>query len=94
MGRIIDADELKRELAWLYKNAEWGSREIHFSLADMECNIDMMPTVYIIRHAKWIGGELGYCSACGHSGCFSDIWDGCLDMFCPNCGARMDDETD
>ena len=92
MGRIIDADELKRELAWLYKNAEWGSREIHFSLADMECNIDMMATVYIIRHAKWIGGELGYCSSCGHYGCASDIWNGCKDMYCPNCGARMDDE--
>lgn len=51
-----------------------------------------LPEVDPIRHAKWIGGERGYCSACGHSGCFSDIWDGCLDMFCPNCGARMDDE--
>ncbi len=41
--------------------------------------------------AYWIGKELGECSNCGHNGCSSDIWNGCLQMFCPNCGAKMED---
>ena len=41
------------------------------------------------KKGKWIGGELGKCSVCGHEGCASDIWSGCGGMFCPNCGAKM-----
>ena len=42
------------------------------------------------KKGKWIGGEIGYCSCCGHKGCASDIWNGCDDgEFCPNCGADM-----
>ena len=36
--------------------------------------------------AKWIGGEIGHCSVCGHEGSASDIWSGCKNTFCPNCG--------
>ena len=44
---------------------------------------------------KWIGGEIGYCSCCGHKGCASDIWNGCDDgEFCPNCGADMRGDQD
>lgn len=41
------------------------------------------------KKGRWIGGEFGRCSICGHSGIASDIWDGCKGMFCPNCGADM-----
>ena len=44
------------------------------------------------KTGKWTGGELGYCSVCGHEGCASDIWNRCKGMFCPNCGAKMVDE--
>lgn len=43
------------------------------------------------RTGKWIGGELGYCSVCGHEGCASDIWDRCKGMFCPNYGAKLEE---
>lgn len=42
------------------------------------------------KTGKWIGGELGNCSVCGHTGCASDIWDRCAYTFCPNCGARLE----
>lgn len=39
---------------------------------------------------KWIGGELGECSICGHEGCASDIWTGCEKTYCPNCGNELE----
>lgn len=42
------------------------------------------------KRGKWIGGEIGRCSVCGHSGCASDIWSGCETYYCPNCGAKME----
>ena len=41
------------------------------------------------KKGEWLGGELGNCSVCGHYGCASDIWNGCKDRYCPNCGADM-----
>ena len=42
------------------------------------------------KTGKWIGGELGNCSCCGHEGCASDIWDRCAHMYCPNCGSKLE----
>jgi hypothetical protein len=42
--------------------------------------------------AHWVGGELGFCDRCGHWGCASDIWSGCEEEYCPNCGAKMEEE--
>jgi len=44
------------------------------------------------KTGKWIGGELGFCTCCGHEGCASDIWDRCTYTFCPNCGAYLEVE--
>lgn len=47
------------------------------------------------KNGRWIGGEIGHCSCCGHKGCASDIWNDCNDgRFCPNCGADMRGEQD
>ena len=43
--RLISADALKAALQGLYQVAGWEKRDIHFSLSDMECNIDYMPTI-------------------------------------------------
>ena len=52
-----------------------------------------LPSVHLEQKTGyWIGEELGKCSNCGHSGCASDIWNGCEQMFCPNCGAKMESE--
>lgn len=50
----------------------------------------LRPALHTREKGKWIGGELGECSVCGHKGCASDIWTGCKGiMYCPNCGADM-----
>ena len=43
--RLIDADEFISELQKLYDYARWDQREVHFSLADIICNIEMIPTI-------------------------------------------------
>ena len=43
--RLIDADAFKAEMRELYRDAGWDLREVHYSQLDMECNIDMMPTI-------------------------------------------------
>lgn len=43
--RLIDANDFIEKMHELYEQAKWGKREIHFSLADLECNVDMMPTI-------------------------------------------------
>ena len=44
----------------------------------------------MMEKGKWIGGELGHCSVCGHEGCASDIWSGCEHTRCPNCGTLLE----
>ena len=51
MSRLIDADAFIEELKELYKQAGWEDRDIHFSLADVISNIEMMPVNSII-HCK------------------------------------------
>ena len=46
------------------------------------------------KKGKWIGGELGYCTCCGHEGCASDMWDRCDKPHCPNCGAEVEVDRD
>lgn len=45
MARLIDADAFKAEGRKLYREAGWDLRDIHYSQMDVECNIDMMPTI-------------------------------------------------
>lgn len=86
--RPIDADALKSVFTEKSTEAVCGA-ELCKAIISRICDaptVDAKP----VRHGKWIGGDLGYCTACGHEGCASDIWDGCTGMYCPNCGAKMD----
>lgn len=64
-------------------------KEMWDEFDDVE-RVDAVP----VRHGSWIGGEIGQCSVCGHTGCASDIWNDGNQMFCPHCGARMDGKGD
>ena len=43
--RTIDSDDFLNQSTELYKDAGWDEREVHFSLADLRCNLKMMPIV-------------------------------------------------
>lgn len=40
MTKIIDADSFLKSMENLYTLAGWDEREVHFSLADLRCNLD------------------------------------------------------
>ena len=48
----IDSDDFLKQSTELYEHAGWDEREVHFSLADLRCNLEMMPTVE--AESKWI----------------------------------------
>lgn len=73
----------------LYPLAD-ADRAINYALnVAMSC-VENVPAEERRKTGRWIGGENGRCSECGHKGCASDIWDGCKEMFCPSCGAKME----
>ncbi|MBE6111267.1 MAG: hypothetical protein E7194_12780 [Erysipelotrichaceae bacterium] len=51
--RAIDGDDFLKQSTELYEFAGWDEREVHFSLADLRCNLEMMPTVEAIP-VEWI----------------------------------------
>lgn len=69
----------------------WNPVELHIKNAEeaIEGIKKLIPAMKWSLKATWIGGELGYCSACGHEGCASDIWNRCDNKYCPNCGCRI-----
>lgn len=83
--RLIDADALKKHYAWW----EDDRQKLFDSIVDQQPTVDAVPA----RHGKWIGyaGTVGAeCSLCRK---WMDVLQGTAEMnYCPNCGARMDEE--
>lgn len=83
MGRLIDADALKKDLTRFY-DGEVVARK----LIDEQQTVDAVPVV----HGHWKEDPSGYgfwiCSACGFVSEASAA--NMLYKFCPVCGARMD----
>lgn len=58
MPKYINSDDFLIQMQMLYKAAGWEKRDVHFSLADLECNIAMMPSILIpgafnCQYCKW-----------------------------------------
>ena len=87
--RLIDADALKEHLI----GNRYGVKAIYYAI-DHAPTIDVRPVV----HGHWTRKWDTHCSACGVG--FSempysyDVEDGpgYVEMFCPNCGAIMDEK--
>lgn len=90
-------DELirKSDVIEIMENLIYDMSEVSTIPQLAKQSIENLPSVQQKQTlAYWIGKELGECSNCGHNGCSSDIWNGCLQMFCPNCGARMEERAE
>lgn len=84
--KFINATELMTELAMLYKHADWSPRECHFSLFDMQMNIDGMKPADVVpvvrckdcKHynpeARCVGGTYHGCKVLdGPDGCEMEV---------------------
>ena len=85
--RLIDADELEM-INWTFAKPPFSRKTVQ-KMIDMARTIDATP----VRHGKWIDRngaivapfwERYECSECG-------VMSG-NNKYCPNCGARMDEE--
>ena len=87
IDELMKRDKALRNINWYDKPfAEGECKGIDDALEIINALPSAQPET---RKGKWIGGELGYCSCCGHEGCASDIWTGCKQTYCPNCGAKI-----
>lgn len=99
MSRYIDADALKKHYAWW----EDDRQKLFDSIVDQQPTVDAVP----VRHGKWIKGsetkrikenrygvlfDAYYCSACESEAYWDSDYGQILFHYCPNCGARMDEE--
>ena len=87
--RLIDADALKLDIMCVY-----GSNPQYINWLNHAPTVDAVPVV----HGEWLPiievNEYGepyqsgvYCSECGETSIYEP-------NYCPNCGARMDEEGD
>lgn len=89
--RLIDADALSKFIDCGHFN---NPNEKLYSENDIEEMIFLMPTIDAapVKHGKWVRNDYGdignyHCSECGKiCMCNGDY------AYCPNCGARIDEE--
>lgn len=96
--RLIDADALKFDIMCVY-----GSNPQYIRWLNHAPTVDAVP----VRHGKWIKGsetkrikenrygvlfDAYYCSACESEAYWDSDYGQILFHYCPNCGARMDEE--
>ena len=87
--RLIDADALRKNIIGVYMAAySCRDEDIADMMEDVLYEIDTAPTVDAepVRHGNWMGTV---CSACGKSTSFYYDCD-----YCPNCGAKMEEQDD
>ena len=77
------------------RNAMWNRS--FYALHD---DIEDMTAAYIVpvRHGRWeMRGGKRYCTSCGERACVTrdseDFWYTIGTPYCPNCGAKMDEEA-
>jgi hypothetical protein len=97
--RLIDADRLIEDMgASCLPIMEKGISEITGDESCIVDHINAAPTVDAVPvvHARWISGYRETCSAC-RTGFDDDIFyiqgGFAMPKYCPNCGARMDGES-
>lgn len=86
--RLIDADVLYTELVKMNDFGELSAKKA-IRIVSKAQTVDAVP----VRHGKWIGKNIGdehydYCSECRYI-----EWNA-PNNYCPNCGAKMDEDEE
>ena len=85
MSKLIDKENFWLQITSRYK--EW------LTLEQLQNELGKAPTVDAapIKYGYWLMsiGEYGVCDSCGH---IVDLMDGSPHNYCPDCGARMEEE--
>lgn len=102
--RLIDADALKKAMDGYWGRCQRIRKPRNGETAvflDVMATVEKQPTINTVpvpvRHGKWIrtgrtniyGGHQLVCSVCGDSLMVQNIE---CELYCRNCGARMDEE--
>ena len=84
--RLIDADELKKEVG-SYNPVKFTHEYGYVIRVE---DIDHAPTIDPVKHGRWIehGKDENRCSLCGWG-----VWVN-TNNYCPNCGAKMDEVSE
>lgn len=98
MTRLIDADAVIKYIEEYWEMVKRGkpSRGMTAVMQNIKTIVNSLPTVDAVQHGKWINANEGRwntcevlkCSECGEL----DNRMYKTDKYCPNCGARMDEE--
>lgn len=96
MARLIDADELKKDLKELELRTadEWGWQEMCDGLYQSQELVDKQPTIEAepVRHAQWVHlwSNKFRCTACERAIYVETLMGEPSYSYCPECGAKMD----
>jgi len=100
MARLIDVDSTVKAISKLAEDMSINDRAVALLLALELNNEDRFPTVDVapVKHGHWIREEnnahvepSGICSVCGSGWLMSDTE---YFLWCPNCGALMDEVSE
>ena len=108
MERLIYADALLDEFLKRYTEREmdgnlvFAACEVKQDFADMISNVPTVDAVEVV-HGRWKemhyeggildGTNFDRCSVCGYERVFDDPALKTVFKYCPNCGAKMDEEV-
>ena len=108
MARLIDANSILDDFLKRYTEREkdrklvFAACEIKQDFADMISNATTVDAVEVV-HGRWEemhyeggildGTNFDRCSVCGYERVFNDPALKTVFKYCPNCGAKMDEEV-
>jgi NADH pyrophosphatase NudC (nudix superfamily) len=89
MPRYIDADEVLETM-----RSNMDMQELYLPTHFIDLVIEDMPTADVqpVKHGRWklrCYGDYPYCSSCNNEPKSRE-----MTLYCPNCGARMDGDSE